>query len=205
MFELWSTHLHSNKIVRPPLCFTQTLTGRVIPACVPPPFFPGALDLYSSMPYLPAAPPPSPPHHHMSCPSLSLFILDLHWLLPLSALSAHSASLIWHWVVLAKNAATFLCGWMQWGGGGGWGLSRQGFLVEKAAGCLSKCSKTDPGNPHQSWLTLCSVCPKYSKPKELILSLVFCSQPSLDPCVSIMVLHYSFHVCTCHSCHTWKF
>lgn len=61
----------------------------------------------------------------------SLFILDQHWLvllLLLSALSAHSASSIWHWLVLAANAATFLWGWKAGGRAGGFNSGLFAFL-----------------------------------------------------------------------------
>lgn len=59
--------------------------------------------------------PPSGCPHTSDSPRISLFILDLHWLLPLSVLSIHYASLILHLVVLVGNAATFLSRWTHWG------------------------------------------------------------------------------------------
>lgn len=71
-FQLWATNLHSYETVpvRPPLCFTQMLSGRVIPARVPPP----ASSLSRGpWPIFINAPPLSCQH---TSKSLSLFILD---------------------------------------------------------------------------------------------------------------------------------
>lgn len=129
VFQLWVTHLHSYETFRPPLCFTQMLTGSVIPACVPPPFFPGALDLYLSMPHPLAA--PTPPNLSLQSPaSLSLTCTGCCLCLPYLLTLHHwfGIELFWRRMLPHSSAdermgggcvsSVFVAGLSQWKGFG---------------------------------------------------------------------------------------
>lgn len=85
LFEIWLTHFHISELLFDflPSRFKQMLKEGIIRAhCLPPSFFSYWL-IFNSAPPL-----------NLSLQS-RIFILDL----PLSALSADSVSLTWHWVV----------------------------------------------------------------------------------------------------------
>lgn len=154
---------------------------------LPPPFFPAALDLYLSMPHLPASPHTSKSPASVSA-SLSLTCTGCCLCLPYLLTLHHWFGIEFSW---RENAATFLHGWTHRGGSS----SVLPVFVEKGLDVphrgvflFKKCSKTDPGwEPRQLfiWLNTCLVWPRYSsgKQKELIHKQ---SSFVLSACVRLM-------------------
>lgn len=111
-FELWGIRLHWYKTAEPPSCFSpiwDCVLSRPT-SNLPPPFFPGAADLYLSKPHLPAA--PTPPY--LSPASLSLTCINWCLCLPYLLTLHHwfGIELFRRRMVPHSSAGDWRCLWM---------------------------------------------------------------------------------------------